>query len=101
MRNPRGPKFTDKQEAEYVRTEAVMIRARIIECGVASILNNGEYANSNEIGVAAKMLTESVALRVDAEGIREAIRKAEREAGNPRRERFNNPRPPKAKVRTQ
>ena len=83
MRNPRAAKFTAEQEAEYVRTEAVITRARIIERGVASILNSGEYANSNEIGVAATMLTESVALRIEAEGIREAIRKAEREA-NPR-----------------
>jgi len=86
MRNPRGAKFTDEQEAEYIRTEAVMTRARIIERGVASVLNSGEYANANEVGVCATMIAESVALRVEAEGIREAIRKAERES---------NPRPPK------
>lgn len=90
MRNPRGVKFTAEQEAEYVRTEAVITRARIIERGVASILNTGEYANSNEIGVAATMLNESVKLRMKAEGTREAIRKAEREA-NPRE-------PPKKRV---
>jgi hypothetical protein len=83
-------KFTEEQEAEFTRTEAVMTRARIIERGVASVLNSGEYANANEVGVCATMIAESVALRVEAEGIRESIRKAEREA---------NPRPPKVKVR--
>ena len=85
MRNPRGAKFTDEQEAEYVRTEAIMTRARIIERGVASVLNSGEYANANEVGVCATMIAESVALRTEAESIRASIRKAEREA---------NPRPP-------
>lgn len=83
MRNPMGAKFTDEQEAEYLRTEAVMTRARIIERGVASVLNSGEYANSNEVNVCATMIAESVAMRIEAESIRAAIRKAEMEA-NPR-----------------
>ena len=86
MRNPKGRKFTEEQEAEYVRTEAVMTRARIIERGVASVLNSGEYANANEVGVCATMIAESVAMRTEAESIRSAIRKAEEEA---------HPRPPR------
>jgi hypothetical protein len=91
-RNPK-PRFTDEQEAELSRTEAIMTRARIMERGVANLLNNGEYASAGDIEVCAIVLTESVNLRIECETQRAAIRKADREAhprktglvGKPRR----------------
>lgn len=48
-RNPKGPKFTPEQEAEYERYEANLCHARILELGVAAFLNGhaGEYAKSD------------------------------------------------------
>jgi len=85
MRNPKVRKFTDEQEAALVRTEAFMTRARIMERGVAAILNNGDYASASEIEIAADVLTQSVKLRIECETERAAIRKASAEANpNPR-----------------
>jgi hypothetical protein len=83
MRIPRGPKFTDEQEAELSRTEAIMTRARIMERGCAAMLNTADYCSAGDIEVCAAVLTESVALRIDCETRRAAIRKIEMEA-NPR-----------------
>ncbi len=83
-RNPKVAKFTDEQEAELSQTEAIMTRSRIIERGVAAILNVADYFSAGDIEVAATMLNESVALRKDAETRRAEIRRIELEA-NPQR----------------
>jgi hypothetical protein len=92
MRNPRGAKFTAEQEAALSATEALMTRARIMERGVSSVLMQGEYASAGEIEVCAAVLTESVALRIDCETKRAAIRKAEMEV-HPRHKVKINPNP--------
>ena len=78
MRNPRAAKFTEEQEAALAKTEALMTRARIMERGVAAILNNGDYASASEIEVAADVLSASVKLRIECETERAAIRQLER-----------------------
>jgi hypothetical protein len=75
--------MTPKMEAAYERAETLFTRARIIEQGVAAFLNSGQYANSNEMTEASRMLAESNAFRKDAEAIRDEARRAEQEA-NPK-----------------
>ena len=78
--NPKFGRFTQEQEAALTQTELMMARCRIIERGVAAILNTGEYASASEIEEAAKALTESVAIRIQCETERAAIRRAEAES---------------------
>jgi len=80
MRHPKPRRLTDEQEAELWRTETLMTRARIMERGCAAILNNGEYAASDEIAECAAVLTEAVNLRIECETRRAAISKTELEA---------------------
>ena len=81
MRNPKH--FTAEQEAAFLKAEAIMTRARIMERGVANYLDTGNYyASSSEIAVAAKMLSESNAMRIEAEQLRTEIRQVEMRAGN-------------------
>ena len=80
MRNPKH--FTAEQEAAFLKAEAIMTRARIMERGVANYLNTCDYASSSEIAVAAKMLSESNAMRIEAEQLRTEIRQVEMRAGN-------------------
>jgi hypothetical protein len=75
-------KFTDEQEAATVRAEALMTRARIMERGVAAILNAGDYVSAADIIIAASVLGESAGLRVQCEQERAAIRKVQ---ANPQR----------------
>jgi hypothetical protein len=83
MRNLKPKHFTPEQEAAFLKTEAIMTRARIMERGVANYLNTGDYACSAEIAVAAEMLAESNAMRIAAEELRAKIRRIEmEESGN-------------------
>lgn len=79
MRRSRIRPMTPAQEAAYDKAERLFTRARIIENGVAQFLNKGDYMNINECGEAAVMLTESIAIRKDAEKMR-AERKKEQDA---------------------
>ena len=79
MRNPKPKHFTAEQEAAFLKHEAIMTRARIMERGVANYLNTGDYASSSEIAVAAEMLAESNAMRIAAEELHAKIRRIEME----------------------
>ncbi len=83
MRYPKGIPITPEMEAEYERAERLFTRARIIERGVATVLNTGDYLNLNELREAADVFTSAIGMRENAEIIRAAIRKAEQEA-NPK-----------------
>lgn len=82
FRRRRSKELTPEQEAQYEQAERIHTRARIGEHGVASLLNNGEYLNINELEEAARILAESINDRKHADALRDAVRKAE-EANNP------------------
>ncbi len=71
-------KLSDQQEAEYLRTEQELYRARIIERGVAVLLN--ESPCDTEVAIAAEMLLQSVKIRTEAQTIRADMRRVEMNA---------------------
>jgi predicted signal transduction protein with EAL and GGDEF domain len=77
-RNPKPRRLTDEQEAEYARTEAILYRARIIERGVAVLLNQDPC--DTETAIASEALAEAVRMREEAQEVRSSIRRAEMQA---------------------
>ena len=88
-RNPKHNPMSAAEEAEYERYEAALARARIMELGVAAMLDktHGEYLSTIESAEASRVLADAVAIRAGAQTGRAAIRAAaeKRDAAAPKR----------------
>lgn len=78
--NPKHKPMTPEQEQAYADIETELTGSRIIERGVAAVLNTGDFMNTAELQTAVDMLQICVSKRKQADSQRSAVRKFEQEA---------------------